>query len=40
MTLAARNQKLDAEEDMDAFLEACIRLGIIDENGNLKEIEP
>ncbi len=40
MTLAARNQKVEAEEYMDPVLEACIRLGIIDENGNRKEIEP
>lgn len=36
MTIAARNQKIDAEEDLDSFLEACIRLGVIDQNGNLK----
>ena len=37
MTLAARNQKIDAEEDLDSFLEACLRLGLIDDEGNLKE---
>lgn len=37
MTVAARNQKIDAEKDLDSFLEACIRLGVIDEDGNLKE---
>lgn len=36
MTLAARNQKIEAEGDLDSFLDACFRLGIIDENGNLK----
>lgn len=36
MTMAARNQKIDAEEDLDSFLEACVRLGVIDEDGNLK----
>jgi hypothetical protein len=36
MTLAARNQKIEAEEDLDSFLDACFRLGMIDENGNLK----
>jgi hypothetical protein len=37
MTIAARNQKIDAEQDLDSFLEACVRLGLIDEDGNLKE---
>lgn len=37
MTIAARNQKIDAEQDLDSFLEACVRLGVIDEDGNLKE---
>lgn len=36
MTIAARNQKIDAEQDLDSFLEACIRLGVIDQDGNLK----
>jgi hypothetical protein len=37
MTLAARNRKIEAPEDLDSFLEACLRLGLIDEDGNLKE---
>lgn len=37
MTVAARNQKIASEEDLDSFLEACIRLGVIDENGDLKD---
>lgn len=37
MTVAARNQKIASEEDLDSFLEACVRLGIIDENGDLKD---
>lgn len=37
MTIAARNQKLDSETDLDRFLEACIGLGIIDENGDMKD---
>jgi hypothetical protein len=37
MTIAARNQKIDSEEDLDRFLEACLGLGIIDENGDLKD---
>ncbi len=37
MTLAARNQKIESEEDLDSFLEACLRLGLIDEEGNLKD---
>jgi hypothetical protein len=37
MTLAARNQKIDFETDLDRFLEACIGLGIIDENGDMKD---
>jgi hypothetical protein len=36
VTIAARNKKIDAAEDLDSFLEACCRLGIIDEDGNLK----
>jgi hypothetical protein len=35
MTVAARNQRIDAEEDLDSFLEACVKLGVIDEYGNL-----
>jgi hypothetical protein len=36
MTIAARNQKIEDEGDLDSFLEACLRLGVIDEEGNLK----
>jgi hypothetical protein len=36
MTIAARNRKIDDEEDLDSFLEACLRLGLIDGEGNLK----
>jgi len=35
MTIAARNQKIDDEGDLDSFLEACLRLGVIDSDGNL-----
>ena len=27
MTMAARNQRIESEEDLDSFLEACVRLG-------------
>jgi hypothetical protein len=37
MTVAARNQKIEDEGDLDSFLEACVRLGVIDNEGNLKE---
>lgn len=37
MTIAARNRKLENEDDLDAFLEACLRLGVIDSDGNLKD---
>ena len=37
MTVAARNQRIESEDDLDSFLEACFRLGVIDENGDLKE---
>jgi hypothetical protein len=37
MTIAARNQKIEDEGDIDNFLEACVRLGLIDGEGNLKE---
>ncbi|WP_316206117.1 hypothetical protein [Bradyrhizobium sp. SZCCHNR3058] len=37
MTVAARNQRIASEEDLDSFLAACLRLGIIDENGDLKD---
>jgi hypothetical protein len=36
MTIAARNQKIEDEGDLDRFLEACVRLGFIDGEGNLK----
>lgn len=36
MTIAARNQKIEDEADLDSFLEACARLGLIDDEGNLK----
>jgi len=37
MTIAARNRRIEDENDLDAFLEACLRLGMIDRDGNLKE---
>jgi hypothetical protein len=37
MTLAARNKKIESEEDLDSFLEACVKLGVINENGDLKD---
>ena len=37
MTIAARNQKIEDERDLDSFLEACLRLGLIDSEGNLKK---
>jgi hypothetical protein len=37
MTLAARNKKIESEDDLDSFLEACVRLGIINEYGDLKD---
>jgi hypothetical protein len=37
MTIAARNQKIEDEGDLDSFLEACLRLGLIDSEGNLKK---
>jgi hypothetical protein len=36
MTIAARNRKIEDENDLDVFLEACVRLGVIDSDGNLK----
>jgi hypothetical protein len=35
MTLAARNRRIEDEGDLNSFLEACLRLGIIDEEGNV-----
>jgi hypothetical protein len=37
MTIAARNRKIEDENDLDVFLEACLRLGVIDSDGNLKD---
>lgn len=37
MTIAARNRRIEDENDLDVFLEACLRLGMIDSDGNLKE---
>jgi hypothetical protein len=37
MTIAARNRRIESDDDLDSFLEACLRLGLIDESGNLKE---
>jgi hypothetical protein len=37
MTLAARNQTIEDEGDLDSFLEACLRLGVIDTEGNVQE---
>lgn len=36
MTRAARNGRIANDADVDAFLEACVRLGVIDADGNLK----
>lgn len=36
MTLAARNRTIESEEDLDSVLEAFLRLGIIDEQGEIK----
>jgi hypothetical protein len=35
MTIAARNQRIEDERDIDSFLEACFLLGMIDSEGNL-----
>jgi hypothetical protein len=37
MTIAARNQKIDSDTDLDSLLEACLKLGVIDEHGELKD---
>ena len=37
MTIAARNRRIESEDDLDCLLEAWLRLGVIDESGNLKE---
>jgi hypothetical protein len=36
MTIAARNRRIESDNDLDSFLEACLRLGLIDESGKLK----
>lgn len=36
MTLAARNRTIESEEDLDSVLEAFLRLGVIDEQGEIK----
>ena len=36
MTIAARNRTIEDENDVDTFLEACLLLGVIDDDGNLK----
>ncbi len=36
MTVAARNRKIEDENDLDVFLHACLQLGVIDDEGNLK----
>jgi hypothetical protein len=37
ITIAARNRRIESEDDLDSLLEAWLRLGVIDESGNLKE---
>jgi len=37
MTLAARNRVIESEQDLDSFLEACLRLGLINEAGELND---
>lgn len=37
MTVAARNRKIEDENDLDVFLDACLKLGMIDDEGNLKD---
>jgi len=37
MTVAARNRKIENENDLDVFLDACLQLGVIDEEGNVKD---
>ena len=37
LTIAARNQKIEDEGDLDRVLEAYVSLGLIDDEGNLKE---
>lgn len=35
MTLAARNNRIESDKDLDSFLEACLRLGLINEAGEI-----
>lgn len=35
MTIAARNKRIESDKDLDSFLEACLRLGLIDEDGEI-----
>lgn len=37
VTIAARNQKITSEQDLDSVLEAFLQLGLIDEEGNLED---
>ncbi len=37
MTRAARNGRIEGDSDVDVFLEACLRLGVIDADGNVKD---
>lgn len=36
MTIAARNRRIEDESDLDVFLEACLQLGVIDSDGNVR----
>lgn len=35
MTIAARNRRIEDEGDLNSFLEACLRLEVIDDEGNV-----
>jgi hypothetical protein len=35
MTMAARNRRIESKDDLDSLLEAWLRLGVIDESGDL-----
>ena len=37
MTMAARNRTVASEADINSLLEACLRLGVIDEDGSFKD---
>ena len=37
MTLAARNRVIESEQDLDSFLEACVRPGLISETGEISD---